>query len=528
MKRLLNNKNFLLFFLLMAATTVLIYGCVKNPLNQTPTGQYTTGNYWRNQDDAIAGVLGIYNVLYTEDWTGHDLYVFDDQSNDISVDGDHPDFRAIERFNTDPSLQLLRITWPFAYEQIARANNAILYIPKIPVMDSAIRNRSMGEAYFLRAHAYFVLSQIFGDVPLILEGNVQSANYNVPKSGVDSIRKQVESDLLKAADLLPEIYGDADKGRVSKGAAWGMLCKLYMFEDKFVQAIQYGSNVINDPNYALALNYTDNFTLGKQETNTEILFAVWNKNQEIPNVPSSAISTYFTPRPWQGWGFHHPSENFVGEFEPGDSIRKRATILAVGDSIPNQTNLVTITDADAANSPIFAGRSGQNTGRMLTSMSTTGYCIRKYSAYMPSGDGNLDYDLKQPILRTSDVYLLVSEAKIRATGAGSGDAEINAVRKRAGLFPVTGAGMAQLIHERRVELGGENIRWQDLLRWDKDKIINLDTIVNQPKLAAPRPPYNSGVAVAPRVFIRPKHYYMPLPQAIIDESKGVIKQNPNY
>jgi hypothetical protein len=305
MKRLFNNKNYLLFFLVSAVTIVLIYGCVKKPLDQSPSGEYTTGNYWRNQDDAIAGVLGIYNVLYTEDWTGHDLYVFDDQSNDISVDGDHPDFRAIERFNTDASLQLLRITWPFAYEQIARANNVLIYVPKIPVMDSSIRNRSLGEAYFLRAHAYFVLSQIFGEVPLILESNVQSGNYNVPKSSVDSIRKQVESDLLKAADLLPETYGDADKGRVSKGAAWGMLCKLYMFEDKFPQAIQYGSNVINDPNYALAPNYTDNFTLGKQETNTEILFAVWNKNQEIPSVPASAISTYFSPRPWQGWGFHH-------------------------------------------------------------------------------------------------------------------------------------------------------------------------------------------------------------------------------
>jgi hypothetical protein len=149
---------------------------------------------------------------------------------------------------------------------------------------------------------------------------------------------------------------------------------------------------------------------------------------------------------------------------------------------------------------------------------------------MPSGDGNLDYDLKQPILRTSDVYLLVAEAKIRASGAGSGDAEINAVRQRANHFlpAVAGAGMPQLIHERRVELGGENIRWQDLLRWDKDKIVNLDTIVSQPKLASPRPPYNSSVAVAPRVFVRPKHYYMPIPQAIIDESKGVIKQNPNY
>jgi hypothetical protein len=188
--------------------------------------------------------------------------------------------------------------------------------------------------------------------------------------------------------------------------------------------------------------------------------------------------------------------------------------------------MVTIEGTDAVQ--MFAGKGGQSTGRMLPSMSTTGYYIRKYTAYMPSGDGNLNFDLKQPLLRTAEVYLIVAEAKIRASGAGAGDAEINAVRTRAGLSPVTGAGMPQLIHEKRVELGGENVRWQDLLRWDKDKIINLDTIVGKPKKASPLPPFNGAVIIPARTFQRPKDYFMPIPQKIIDESKGVIKQNPNY
>lgn len=504
----------------------VINGCNKKPLDQTPTGSYTTANYWRNQNDVIAGVLGIYNELYTEDWIGHDLYAFDDQSDDISVDGDHPDFKAIERFNIDPTLQLIYITWPFAYEQIERANNALIYIPKVPVMDEAIRTRSMGEAYFLRGYAYFVLSQIYGEVPLITEDNVLAGNYNVAKSSVDSVRALVESDFLKAADMLPETYSDADKGRVSKGAAWGMLTKLYMFEDKFQNAITYGSKVTGDANYALAPNYSDNFTVGKQESNSEILFAVWNKSSEASPSNQSPIGIYFTPRAWQGWGFHHPTQNFADEFEANDTVRKHTTLLAVGDSIPYQTNMNTISATDAYQ--MFAGMEGQSTGRMLPSYSTTGYCIRKYSAYMPSGDGNIDFDLKQPLLRSSDVYLLLAEAKIRLNGNGSGDAEINAVRNRAGLKSITGAGMPELIHERRVELAGENIRWQDLLRWDKDKLVNLDTIVSKPKAGQPLPPYNGAVVIPARTFTRPKDYYMPLPQEVIDESKGVIKQNSNY
>ena len=520
------KKIIISIFFISFVFALFFTSCNKNPLNQNPTGVYTTGNFWRNQNDVIAGVTGIYNVLTTEDWVGHNLYIFDDQSDDISVEGDHPDFKAIERFNIDPTLQVLYTLWPFAYEQIARANNAIIYIPKVPVVDDSIRKRSMGEAYFLRAYAYFELNKIWGEVPLVLENNVLSGTYNIAKSSVDSVRGQIESDLLKAIDMLPETYGDADKGRVSKGAALGLLCKLYMFEDKFDKAIQYGNMVITNPNYALSSNYTDNFTLGRQESNSEILFAVWNKNQQIPNVPASAIGQYFTPRAWQGWGFHHPTENFAESFEPADSVRKRATLISVGDSLPNQTNLVTIGSGDAYQ--MFAGKQGQPTGRLLPSMSTTGYFIKKYTAFLPDGSGGIDFDLKQPILRTSDIYLLVAEAKIRMSGAGNGDAEMNTVRVRAGLSPLSNADMPQLIHERRVELGGENTRWQDLLRWDKDKIINLDTIVNKPKTASPLPPYNSAIVIPARMFTRPKDYYMPIPQEIIDESKGVITQNPNY
>ena len=518
--------KYISFFSLPLVAISILYGCIKQPLNQNPTGQYTSSNYWRNQNDVLAGVMGIYSLLMVEDWIGHNIYSLDDQSDDISVDGDHPDMKVVERLNADPTQLVIYTAWPFAYEQIARANNALIYIPKVPTMDDAIRSRSMGEAYFLRAYAYYILGNLFGEVPVIREANVLAGNYNVPKSSVDSVRALIESDLLQAANLLPETYGAADRGRVSKGAAWGMLCKLYMIEDRFQDAITYGSKVVNDPNYALAPSYTMNFTSGQQENNTEILFAVWNGNGEL-NLPNSPISIYFSPRPWQGWGFHHPTEDFAESFEKDDTVRKKATLISVGDTVPYQTNLATVSPSDATH-PAFAGMSGVQTGRLLPSMSTTGYYIHKYTAYLANGDGGLDFNLKQPLLRSADVYLLVAEAKIRMSGSGAGDAEINAVRQRAGLTAISGANINQLVHERRVELGGENIRWQDLLRWDKDKVVNLDTIVGKPKAASPLPPYNGSVIIPARTFSRPKNYYLPIPQEIIDESKGVIVQNPNY
>src|ERR1700744_3869770 len=93
------KRNYIIFFSIMSLTAAVIAGCIKHPLDQQQTGQYSTANYFRNQSDVIAAVNGIYNILYTEDWIGHDLYAYDDQSDDISVGGDHPDFKSVEIFN---------------------------------------------------------------------------------------------------------------------------------------------------------------------------------------------------------------------------------------------------------------------------------------------------------------------------------------------------------------------------------------------------------------------------------------------
>lgn len=515
----MTSKN-LLYISFFALGLAAVGGCIKSPLDTAPVGNYTTQNYWRNQTDVLAGVAGIYNIMFQEDGAGHGNYIFEDASDDISVDGDHDDYKAIERFNTNATLYQVRTTWQFSYEQIARANNAIIYIPKVPAMDESIRTRSMGEAYFLRAYAYWTLNNIYGDVPLVQEQNVLDGNYNIAKNTSEEVRTLIAADLQKAADMLPETYGASDRGRVSKGAAWGMLCKLYMTWEKLDSALIYGEKVIANPNYSLATNYQDNFLPETQVNDPEILFAIWN----LDLYNASPANIYFTARAWNGWGFHHPTQNFADAFEKNDTLRKKATLVEVGDSIPNQQALIEISDKDAYQ--MFTGMVGQSTGRMLPSQSTTGYNVRKYTAF--KSDGNMNNSVKQPLLRTADIYLLVAEAKIRKSGAGAGDAEINTVRARVKLPALHNATFNDVVRERRVELGGENVRYFDLLRWDKSKLVNLDTIVSKPKTASPLPPYNSAVIVPARTFTRPRDYYQPIPQVVIDESKGIIEQNPNY
>jgi len=125
------------------------------------------------------------------------------------------------------------------------------------------------------------------------------------------------------------------------------------------------------------------------------------------------------------------------------------------------------------------------------------------------------------LMRSADVYLLVAEAKIRKSGAGAGDAEINAVRKRTGLPDIVKADKEELMLERRLELCGEVRRHFDVMRWDRIGWVDAVALYSDPNFM-----YPADVGI--RKFTRPKNYYFPLPQQEIDKSKGVLIQNPEY
>jgi len=474
-----------LLFLTIAASIIAV-SCEEEFLESTPYAQATSAGFWRNADDAVAAANALYEPLDDGDFYGHGEQTFEICSDDFWRAGDHGEDQAIEEFTFDPANAQLRSAYSRKYEIVNRANAVLINVPDID-MDPALKNRVLGEAYFMRGFANWRLHVIYGELPLITEADVQENNFNKPKASIEEMRQAIEADWQRAAELLPASYSGENVGRPSSGTAYGFLTKLYVYWEKFDQAIAAGNNVINGP-YPLADNFQDNFVI-ETENNPEMLFAV----QTLDGWNSCAYRIYTTPRPWGGWDFHEPIQDLIDEFEEGDP-RLDYTVFKIGDTV----------DLGGGRGPTVYEEG----------LSQTGYHFRKFASWRPTG--GLDAGHNVSIMRSADVYLLVAEAKIRS--GQSGDAEINAVRERAGLEPISGATMEELIHERRVELAGENNRHQDLMRWDKAGIID---IVEHYQI-------DRGQFKRPRNFQRPKHYYFAIPQREIDLSGGVLEQNPNY
>jgi hypothetical protein len=467
-------------------------------LEVSPRGKYLSENYYKNDDALISAISGLYRqVKECNLW--EEIPKWDICSDDYYRHGDHSQDPALETFTFDAANKQLQFNWSSKYEVISRANNIIMSIKEDnTTFTPAIKSRSLGEAYFFRAWAYWWLYLPYGEIPLISEEDVTNLNYNKPKATINEVFTQIESDLKASIDYLNPKESD---GRAGKGSAYAYLCQLYMHwscipgvnaDEKLNAAIQYGELITKNDLYKLTPTYLENFRQVDTQT-SELLFSF----QSSTWASSGCLMYFFNERSLGGWGFWEPFEAFYNLYDPRD-VRRGNTMLKSG------VDPMTSSGSDE----IFVGAT------------LTGIQFCKYLLLDPS-TGKLSIDMVIPLMRSADVYLLVAEAKIRKSGAGAGDAEINAVRKRTGLPDVSNAGKDELILERRLELVGEVRRHFDVMRWDKIGWVDAVALYSDPDFVYPA---DRGI----RKFNRPKNYYFPLPQTEIDKSKGVLIQNPEY
>lgn len=472
-----------------------VWSC-SSVLEQTPVGNRTDAAFWKSEADMQDAIAGAYSLLASRNLGMHDLF-FDNQSDDHWRAGDHSQDEDIETGNTNTDNYKILRTYYDKYEMIGRANSIIINGPKVKdlgVIADATYNAIMGEAYFLRAWAYYRLLVIHGQVPIILEENVLTNNYNVPKcDSPDELRDLIISDLETAIPLLPITY---ELGRANRGAAWALSCLIHLdHAEDYADAvhlnkvIEHGELVI--ANYPLAEDYESIFRLGNENL-PEFLFGMMN---DPTWINGRFMTKHRGPRPWGMYSFQEPLTDLVNEFEAGD-IRKGVTIISDGE---------------------FA-QVGPDLMEHTSNLSQTGHSYYKYMSWRD--DGEMISWTNVPILRVGQTYMNVAEAKIRLNGAGAGDDEINEIRDRADLGPISGGDIAALMHESRTEEAGENMRYQNLLRWHKAGIINLTTFFTADKM------YSTDVGR--KVWSAPKNFYQPLPQADIDNGNGILIQNPNW
>ena len=403
-----------------------------------------------------------------------------------------------------------------------------------------------GEAHILRAYFYFDLIKRYGDVPLITKTLSLTDDLDLPRTGYNTIVDFIVSEIDNYADSLQVNWKALDSerdGRFTKGAALALKSRVLLYaasplhnenndRTRWEKAAEAAHDVIALNQYSLATDYRQLFLESNSATDNEI---IWSVRTGATNSMEKANYPIGTPGGNSGVT---PSQNLVSEYEytgapnPNNPYANRDPRL--GFSI--------VTNNSTWNGRTIQIWSGGTDSYTNTGASRTGYYLKKFlidNLYLTQDETRIH---NWVMFRYAEILLNYAEAMNEAFGPDQDNGygltardAVNRVRNRTGVkMPVVVANNQsemrdKIKHERMIELAFEDHRYWDLLRW-KD----AETELNKPLrgiIAVRNSATNFSYTefdVENRVFVAPKMYYYPIPQAEINKSKGILTQNQGW
>jgi hypothetical protein len=423
-------KYILLITLLSAATS-----CKKYVEVDPSRTELAASTVFINDRTATAAMVGVYSDMNSYNYFFANIvtmFMGSMNADEFTYAASLAEFDEFKNNQVLPGNRYVLQLWSQPYDYIYRCNAIIEGVSASTTLSSAVKSQLLGEAKFTRAFCYFYLTNIFGDVPLILNTDVLT-NTNLPRTASAEVYKSIIADLVEAKGLLSPDYPSGGKIRPNRAAATLLLSRAYLYTGNYPLAETEAGEVIANPLYKLMQGADMNkaFLAGSNEAvwqlepvNVSGGRNTWEGFTLVPANLSSPVAYYRLTK--------DPVYGLVSAFEPGD-LRKA-----------NWTGNYTTTATPA-----------------LTHTYPFKYKVR-------TGAGVTEYSM---VLRFAEAYLIRAEARIQQSKFSLAKEDLDAIRSRAGLgamaLPATIAGgMLAVEQERRVELFAEwGHRWFDLKRW---------------------------------------------------------------
>lgn len=490
-------KRYIIKIFTVVAVLIALSSC-DSMLEPEVYSQLTNKNFPKTEEDMTSILTSMYGP-FSHDWGTNDPI------NGTFTWGIYSSMGSwfhLSRATTDELYDTwfpaYRFQWGSAYDtrsnlyndvrEVARATGFIDVLAKSGASDQ-LKKSAIAETKCLRAWMMFLLYDFYGPVSVRLDPTRLADTTIAARPTKDEYFNAMVNDLNDAIPDLPGKTNGTEKwGKVNKGLASMLLMKIYMNDHQYEKAKPIAESILN-MGYSLLPNYKDVFT---NEGNDEV---IW----EVPsglNVPNSFLPTNIPGdcktvcgiNVDQGWAGYYMPWNFYNKFSTGD------------------TRLQTIgTEYDATNGEHYA-HGTDHEGIYLPN----GAIVVKYL---------LPYDITKSgnfatvAFRYSDVLLSLAEIENELNGPTSkAISYLKQVTDRANTTIPESATVSKqafkdfLLDERGRELFWEGWRREDLIRFGK--FIEYGQAAGNP---------------AKDYMVR-----FPIPPSVINESRGVIINNPGY
>lgn len=378
----------------------------------------------------------------------------------------------------DPSTTDVSVVWQQSYQLI---NGCNVFLAGMQSTGAAVTGDSLnknytGEARALRAIAYYSLLQLYAPpyrngngtmpgVPLRLTPNTGLSDYNLARSSVDAVYKQILADLNYAETNVPLKYATAalNTTRIHRNTVVALKTRVYLSMGDYANVITEANKIV--PATAPFTAAASGGVANALQADITSVFKTYTTAESILSMPFTAndapgnsLATNYLPVAADASGLGSVGSGQFYLFEKG----------IISDPGWKST--------DRRRSLIFTTPSGTNAGR-------------KWNAKFATGSPYTDYI---PVIRYAEVLLNLAEALANVNGVDARAlALLNAVRQRSDATTTfTASSKADLldkvINERRIEFLGEGLRNGDLMR------LGLPIPAKTPTGSTPVPASNPG------------------------------------
>ena len=503
--------------------------------------------------------------------------------------GDHEFSGMLNEFRYDTEAEVPKFFYSGLYLSIYTCNLVTDYFKDA---DTPVKKRCVAEARVLRAYDYFLLANLWGTPPFVdhvLPGD--ALPYNCDKDPDNPMTHEelilwVAKECEEAAADLSERASTSDVDgavRVTKGFAWALAGKAYLFAEKYDQAKTALKKVIDSGKYALVPGerYMDNFHIegdGNEEKVFEINFeynagkdgwsgmiqrSSWMEanawNWRAGNFVKNPANVYCGGV--DGWGGLGVPQWFGDEFlaNDGHSYRFDATLKHIDDAVYGMEYQDPTLNAMTREEKMVSDKVGISDPTQGLYGNSFWLAFKQIMRGPDTGGKAYGDNIRLNnyiIMRYAEVLLNYAEACIQTGDAATAKTYINMIQERAGSNTISASvDMNVLKKEKSYELWLEGCRWFDILRWnDAEGIARLkavgsdvphlfDKMFRQPKSDDRKVTWENGTEANSRFytvssseakdkgfkvgFQQGKHELFPFPQTVIDKNPNLV-QNPGW
>ncbi len=438
---------------------------------------------YSDTEDMFSVLIGAYGNLQFLQWETFPLIAV--RGDDVNAAGDQFPLQEADAFRYDPAAWIHNSVWLNLYGDMFAFNAAIDEIKRYRefASDPQLADQYIAEVQVMKGWELLQMIRIWGEV-FIPETPLAVELYDLELQSFEEGLQYISDLMDEAIPLLPDLHPNQRSdvpGGITRHTALAVKAMANLELKNWQAVTDATGEIISSGHYALEEDYYNLFKTAGKLNNENVLELQYSDYGQSSGESNYYLHRFFGPQGWSpkvsgsggGWGFWEPTLKYVKfMLDRGEELRLQTSVLFTNAGIEELES-----DPGYSDLPDWISNITPN-GDTLNNYARANFASGKH--YLPSEElfpGRTRYGSNKNFIciRYSEILLMHAEAITQGASSSvmTADEAVNEVRTRAGLEPISGVTLDDVLDEKFAEFAMEwGIRFYDLVRHGRIAELN--------------------------------------------------------